>query len=297
MIVPTIKEGGVDTVYVMVCFPILIFVLPSEEIRLLSFACIQALFPIANAFKPNLQPPITTVAAALSYRDRLQSFAPDVTFLMTLYLNKSTTPTTIAEAAQAGIVGLKAYPVGVTTNSEAGVLDFRSYYPVFEAMQAHDLVLNLHGEVPSTPSPDFLIAGSGDAVTVLNAETMFLPTLHKLHADFPGEQTVAGTEIRLNNHADARRKGLRIVLEHCTTREALDAVRTCGPTVAGSITAHHLWMSVDDWCGDAFNFCKPVAKTPADRVALLRAVVEGGAGKFFFGKQIAAVAVHNAMIW
>lgn len=56
-------------------------------------------------------------------------------------------------------------------------------------------------------------------------------------------------------------------------------------------------MSIDDWCGDAFNFCKPVAKTPADRVALLRAVVEGEAGKFFFGKQIAAVAIHNAMTW
>ena len=127
------------------------------------------------------------MAAALSYRDRLQSFAPDVTFLMTLYLNESTTPATIAEAAQAGIVGLKAYPVGVTTNSGAGVLDIRSYYPVFEAMQAHDLVLNLHGEVPSTSSPDYLTAVSGDAVTVLNAETMFLSTLHKLHADFPGE--------------------------------------------------------------------------------------------------------------
>jgi dihydroorotase len=147
------------------------------------------------------------VAAALSYRDRLQSLAPDVTFLMTLYLNKSTTPTTIAEAAQAGIVGLKAYPAGVTTNSEAGVFDFQSYYPVFEAMQAHDLVLNLHGEVPSTPPSDFLTAGSGDAVTVLNAETMFLPTLHKLHNDFPGEQAVDRIEIRIKITLTPEEKG------------------------------------------------------------------------------------------
>lgn len=147
------------------------------------------------------------MAAALSYRDRLQSLAPDVTFLMTLYLNKSTTPTTIAEAAQAGIVGLKAYPAGVTTNSEAGVFDFQSYYPVFEAMQAHDLVLNLHGEVPSTPPSDFLTAGSGDAVTVLNAETMFLPTLHKLHNDFPGEQAVDRIEIRIKITLTPEEKG------------------------------------------------------------------------------------------
>lgn len=120
------------------------------------------------------------------------------------------------------------------------MLDYQEYYPVFEAMQAHDLVLNLHGEVPSTPSTAFVAADNADTVTVLNAEAMFLPTLHKLHTAFPR---------------------LRIVLEHCSTREALDAVRACGPTVAATITAHHLWMTVDDfWCGDAFNFCKPVAK-------------------------------------
>ena len=172
-------------------FPTLIFVLTSSEeiCTYLSpyLAPSKLLFrgQIANASKPNLQPPITTVAAALSYRDRLQSFAPDVTLLMTLYLDKSTTPTTIAEVAHAGIVVVKVYPAGVTTNSEAGVLDFQSCYPVFEAMQEHDLVLNLHGEVPSTSSCDFLTAGSRGTVTVLNAETMFLPTLHKLHNDFP----------------------------------------------------------------------------------------------------------------
>ena len=181
---------------------------------------------------------------------------------MTLYLHSSITAQTIADAAAAGIVGVKAYPAGVTTNSQDGVLDLQSYYHIFEAMQTHHMVLNLHGEVPSTPS---VALGTTDeaerAVTVLNAEPMFLPTLHKLHAKFPD---------------------LRIVLEHCSTRQALEAVRACGPTVAATITAHHLWMTVDNWCGDVFNFCKPVAKTPADRVALVQAVVEQG-GKFFFG--------------
>ncbi|KAI9874809.1 MAG: hypothetical protein M1830_009248 [Pleopsidium flavum] len=229
MVTRTIRQGGVDTVYVM----------------------------------PNLQPPITTVAAALSYRHRLQLLAPDVTFLMTLFLNASITPAIIADAARAGLAGVKAYPTGVTTHSDEGVLDFEQYFPVFDAMQTHDLVLNLHGEIPSTPAVDFITTGDTDAVTVLNAETMFLPTLHKLHAAFPR---------------------LRIVLEHCSTSEALEAVRACGPTVAATITAHHLWMTIDDCCGSAFNFCKPVAKSPADRVALVRAIVQRNSGKFFFGQ-------------
>lgn len=137
------------------------------------------------SIKPNLVPPITTVAAAVAYRERLQALAPDVKFLMTLYLDKSITPATIAEAARAGIAGVKVYPAGVTTNSEAGVLDYQSYYPVFEAMQEHDLVLNLHGEVPSTSARDVGTAADGDVVTILNAEPKFLPTLRKLHADFP----------------------------------------------------------------------------------------------------------------
>lgn len=206
-------------------------------------------------------PPITTVAAAVSYRDRLQALAPDVNFLMTLYLHPSITPSTIADAAVSGITGVKVYPAGVTTNSQAGVLSYEDYYPVFEAMQTHDMVLNLHGEVPNTPKDNYIAVGTANAVTTMNAEEKFLPTLRKLHATFPR---------------------LRIVLEHCSTREALDAVRACGPTVGATITAHHLWITQDDWCGDNFNFCKPVAKSIVDRVALVQAVA-GGEGKFFFG--------------
>lgn len=123
--------------------------------------------------------------AAVAYRNQLQQLDPDVTYLMTLYLHQSITPATIAEAARAGIVGVKAYPAGVTTNSDGGVIGFQSFYPVFEAMQEHDLVLNLHGEVPNTAPRDLVETGSENAVSVLNAEPRFLPTLHKLHADFP----------------------------------------------------------------------------------------------------------------
>ncbi|KAJ8604276.1 hypothetical protein MRB53_041874 [Persea americana] len=111
-------------------------------------------------------------------------------FLMSLYLHSSITPATIAEAAAAGIAGVKSYPAGVTTNSASGVLSYEPFYPVFEAMQEHDLVLNLHGELP--PS-------AGEEITVMNAEEAFLPTLEKLHKKFPR---------------------LRIVLEHCTTAAA-----------------------------------------------------------------------------
>ena len=91
-------------------------------------------------------------------------------------------------------------------------------------------------------------------VHVLNAEPFFLPHLFKLHATFPK---------------------LRIVLEHATTRAAVEAVKSCGPTVACTITAHHLALTVDDWAGQSWNFCKPVAKYPDDRQALRDVVKEG----------------------
>jgi len=182
---------------------------------------------------------------------------------MTLYLHPSITPATIDDAARAGITGVKVYPAGVTTNSEEGVIDFRQYYPVFEAMSMHNMVLNLHGETPNTPDNAYTADASADFVTIRNAEEKFLPTLRGLHSEFPN---------------------LRIVLEHCSTQEALDAVRACGPTVAATITAHHLWITQDDWCGNTYNFCKPVAKDTKDRVALIQAAV-GKEGKFFFGKE------------
>ncbi|MCJ1255347.1 hypothetical protein MMC24_003163 [Lignoscripta atroalba] len=221
---------------------------------------------------PNLQPPITQVSDAISYHERLSRLAPGVTFLMSLFLHPGLNAATIAEAAQTKVIyGVKLYPAGVTTNSQDGVLDIEQYYHIFEAMEANGLVLNLHGEMISSPPSAFAKADGSGAVSVLNAEPMFLPQLYKLHAAFPQ---------------------LRIILEHVSTREGLDAVRRCGPTVGGTITAHHLWMTVDDWCGDVFSFCKPVAKTAADRVALVRAVVEGS-GKFFFGSDSAPHPVQS----
>ena len=143
---------------------------------------------------------------------------------------------------------------GVTTNSSSGVVDYASFYPIFAEMERQDLVLNLHGEMPS-----------GKGITVLNAEEKFLPTLLELHSRFPS---------------------LRIVLEHCTTAAAIEVVKSCGPKVVGTITVHHLSLIVDDFAGDSFNYCKPVPKTPEDRNALLGAATSGNC-KFFLGTDSA----------
>ena len=207
-------------------------------------------------FQPNLVPPITTVRHALDYQRRLQELEPDVTFLMSLYLHPSITPGSVKEAKNAGITGIKSYPHGVTTHSDQGVMSYEEFYPVFEAMEQEDMILNIHGELP--PS-------AGEDVTVLSAEEAFLPTFLDLHGRFPN---------------------LRIILEHCTSAAAVKAVKSCGPNVAATITAHHLFMIVDDWAGDPHCFCKPVAKLPSDRRALLKAAVSGDS-KFFFGTDSA----------
>lgn len=223
LIAPHVAEGGISLAYVM----------------------------------PNLVPPITTVDVAVQYHETLKSIAPTTDFWMTLYLHPSLTPEEIRKAKAGGIVkGVKSYPRGVTTNSDGGIENYETYYPVFEAMEECDLVLNLHGEVPSD---------ADNNITILNAEAMFLSHLHKIHQRFPR---------------------LRIVLEHATTRAAVEAVKSCGETVACSITPHHLELVIDDVAGKPLNFCKPVAKTWDDRKAL-REVIASGHPRFFLGSDSA----------
>lgn len=225
-VVPLIRHGGVNTVFVM----------------------------------PNLLPPITSVSSALAYHQKLTSLSPTTTFLMSLYLSPSITPSVIAEATATGIIqGVKSYPKGLTTNSDAGVVSYEAYYPVFSAMEEHGLVLNLHGESPSSPT-----------TTILNAEETFLPTLVDLHHRFPK---------------------LRIVLEHCTTAAAVEVVKSLGPTVAATITAHHLYLTIDHWSDSPHCYCKPVAKLPSDRAALIAAATSGDP-KFFLGTDSAPHPKH-----
>ncbi|KAM5377747.1 hypothetical protein ACJA88_006428 [Fusarium oxysporum] len=199
-------------------------------------------------------PPLTTVEQVLEYKAKLTAITQDVNFLMSLYLHPSVTPEVIAKAAEAGVTGVKLYPQGVTTNSESGVSDITAFYDTFAAMEKHGIVLNIHGEVLESLAP---------ADTTL--EEAFLPTLKQLHDRFPQ---------------------LRIVLEHCTTSAAVEAVKACGPTVGATITAHHLYLTSHEACCDPFAFCKPIPKKPTDRDALIKAIVSGNS-KFFFGSDSA----------
>ena len=129
---------------------------------------------------PNLEKPIVSVTQALVYHKKLSRLAPNVRFLMSLYLHPDVTTDQIKLAAKTNIIfGVKLYPAGVTTNSQHGVRDIKRYYPVFAAMQEVGLVLNLHGELTNS---------APDAATIhdsMNAESNFLPQLFNLHKDFP----------------------------------------------------------------------------------------------------------------
>ncbi len=205
---------------------------------------------------PNTTPMITTTEQAMAYRSELQSVAPETELLMTLYLHSDLTVDEIEKAAKNAVFGVKCYPRGVTTNSASGVEDLSAYAHIFEAMQKIGLPLLIHGEVPSNSSLD---------ICIMNAEEKFLPELERLHSKFPG---------------------LRIVLEHATTRAAIECVKGLGENVAATITLHHLELTIDDWVVNPHNYCKPVAKYPHDRDAI-RAIVSSGHPRFFFGSDSA----------
>ncbi|MCK4905958.1 MAG: dihydroorotase [Spirochaetes bacterium] len=205
---------------------------------------------------PNTTPPVYTSLDAADYKSELQKSAPQTEFLMTMYLKSTLTETEIKAAKNNGVLALKLYPKGVTTNSEEGVSGFEDLYPVFENMQEYGLVLSIHGELPYD---------TGQNICVMNAEEKFLPYLTKLHKDFPS---------------------LKIVLEHVSSKAAVDFIKNSGPEVAATITPHHLELTVDDWARNFHNYCKPVAKYPEDREALRQVVIEGNS-KFFLGSDSA----------
>jgi dihydroorotase len=178
---------------------------------------------------------------------------------MTIKIVPSTTPATIREAKAAGVVAGKLYPEGVTTNSSDGVRDFMELADVFGAMAEAGLVLCLHGETP-------------DAFCLDREEAFLAEVLPTIAASFPG---------------------LRIVLEHVSTAAAVEWVRGQAPAgahdVAATITVHHLLLTLDDVVGGMLaphHFCKPVAKRPADRAAIVAAAVSGDP-RFFLGTDSA----------
>lgn len=210
---------------------------------------------------PNLSPPIATVEHVKDYIDRIQSvisigcnFKP----LMTLYLQENMTPGLMEQAKNSGlIIGCKLYPQGVTTNSQHGVANLQKLFPVFEAMQEHQLILQLHGEV------------FDPAIDIFQREQIFIERYLDLLLDkFPK---------------------LKIVLEHITTEYAVDYVKKAPQNLGATITAHHLFLNRNDLLAGGIKphyYCLPILKTERDREILVQAAISGDS-KFFLGTDSA----------
>ena len=215
---------------------------------------------------PNLKPPVTTVAQALAYRDEiLQAIPVDLSFepLMTLYLTSATTIEDVECAAQSEhIYALKLYPAGATTHSDAGVADVTSIYPLLAALEKHDIPLLIHGEVTDTECDIF------------DREKQFIDQyLIDIVKHFPN---------------------LRIVLEHVTTKEAVQFVESADSTVAATITPQHLLFNRNAMLSGGINphyYCLPILKREMHRQALVQAAISGNA-KFFLGTDSAPHLTH-----
>lgn len=214
---------------------------------------------------PNLKPPVTTAAQAKAYADRIRAAVPPgVTFepLMTLYLTDNLPPDEIDRAKDEGVVALKLYPAGATTNSDAGVTDIRKTYKTLEAMQRAGVLLLVHGEVTS---PD---------IDLFDREAVFIEQqLEPLRRDFPE---------------------LKIVMEHITTREAAQYVAEGDRFLGATITAHHLLYNRNAIFTGGIRphyYCLPVLKRETHRLALVNAAT-GGGERFFLGTDSAPHPAH-----
>ena len=214
---------------------------------------------------PNLRPPVTTTAQALAYRDRiLAAVPPGLQFepLMTLYLTDKLPADEIARAKDAGVVAVKLYPAGATTNSDAGVTELRKTYATLEAMQRAGMPLLVHGEV------------TAPEIDLFDREAVFIDTqLIPLRRDFPE---------------------LKIVFEHITTREAAHYVQAVDRFTAATVTAHHLLFNRNAIFTGGIRphyYCLPVLKRESHRLALVQAATSGNA-KFFLGTDSAPHPVH-----
>ena len=210
---------------------------------------------------PNLGPPVTTVAQARAYRERILDALPsgaDFEPLMTAYLTDNIDPAEVESGFADGVfTACKLYPANATTNSEHGVTEVALIAPVLETMQRIDMPLLIHGEVTS---PD---------IDVFDREAVFIERiLQPLLADFPE---------------------LRVVLEHVTTRDAVEFVKSEGPNLAATITPHHLEINRNAMFDGGLRphmYCLPTAKREQHRLALREAATSGNP-KFFLGTDSA----------
>ena len=214
---------------------------------------------------PNLKPPVTTAALALAYKQRILAAVPQgVQFepLMTLYLTDNLPPDEIKRAKEAGVVALKLYPAGATTNSDAGVTDLRKTYKTLETMQREGILLLVHGEVTNSE------------IDLFDREAVFIEQqLVPLRSDFPE---------------------LKIVFEHITTKEAAEYVAQAGAHTAATITAHHLLYNRNAIFTGGIRphyYCLPVLKRETHRLALVQAAISDSK-QFFLGTDSAPHPAH-----
>ena len=214
---------------------------------------------------PNLVPPVTNTTLAKSYYDRIMAESPSKHFqpLMVLYLTDATTAQDIIEAKESGIVyAAKLYPAGATTNSSSGVTDVSNLKDVFAAMQSVGMPLLIHGEVTT------------DDIDIFDREQVFIDTiLAPLVANYPD---------------------LKVVLEHITTKNAVDFVMSAGNNVAATITVHHLLFNRNHMLVGGIRphyFCLPILKRNSHQQALIAAATSGNA-KFFLGTDSAPHTQH-----
>ncbi|MCY7294645.1 dihydroorotase [Alteromonas sp. a30] len=215
---------------------------------------------------PNLVPPVTNAQLAAEYQARIQEAIPSgksFTPLMTLYLTNRTTTEDIVTAKNSGVTAAKLYPAGATTNSDAGVASLQQLYPVFESMAEQNMLLLVHGEVTDCH------------IDIFDREHKFIEQhLQPIVETFPT---------------------LKVVMEHITTKEAVQFVSGASDIVGATITPQHLMLNRNDLLVGGIrphNYCLPVLKRNTHQEALQEAVCSGSR-KFFLGTDSAPHEKHK----
>ncbi len=236
-------------------------------------AMLQAVLPetarhFARAIiMPNLVPPVVTAKDAAAYQSRILAALPegaDFTPLMMLYLTEDTDPADVAAAHASGLVtGVKLYPAGATTNSASGVTDFDKVRPVLEKMAEIGMPLCMHGEVTDSD------------IDIFDREAVFID--------------------RVLDPIRRATPGLRVVMEHITTKNGVDYAKSQGEDLGATITTHHLIINRNHILVGGIKphyYCLPVAKRESHRLALLEAATSGDA-TFFLGTDSAPHTDEN----
>ena len=210
---------------------------------------------------PNLINPVVSPIQALSYKERILKYTKILKpedLLMTIYLTNNTTKKDIIQAKKLGIIGGKLYPSGVTTNSLNGIKDITKIFHILEVMEKYDFPLLIHGEIPN------------ESYDIFDREKIFIDKyLLSIIKNF---------------------SNLRIVMEHITTKYAVDIIKELSDNIASTITAHHLLLNRNDiFLNGKINphhFCAPILKRTKDQDSLIKAAISGNK-KFFLGSDSA----------